>query len=124
MANNVPNNSLSHFSINVVDTDRAIDFYRTVFDWKFTPWGPPGFHLVDTGGDVHGSVQRVQAEPFPTHIGNFECTLTVDDVDRVSGLIVAQGGEITLPKVTIPGVADIARCKDTEGNTFSIARYL
>lgn len=124
MPNKAPENSLSHFAINVQNTDRAIDFYRGVFNWKFTPWGPPGFHMIDTGGDVHGSIQTAQSEPFKTHIGNFECTLTVDDVDRVSDLIVAQGGEITLPRVTIPGVADIARCKDTEGNTFSIAKYL
>ena len=124
MAKNAPNNALSHFSINVQDTDRAIGFYKAVFDWSFSPWGPPGFHLIENPGEVHGSLQQVQKEPFETLIGNFECTLTVDDVDRVSTLIIAQGGKITLPKVTIPGVADIARCKDTEGNTFSIARYL
>ena len=123
MSKSVAFNVVSHFSINAVDVDRAIGFYREVFEWKFQPWGPPGFHIVATGGEVHGSVQGVQNEPFPTVIGNFEVTLAVDDVDRVSAIILANGGKITLPKVSIPGVADIARCVDTEGNTFSIARY-
>lgn len=119
---NQPLNALSHFAINVHDTDRAMAFYGAVFGWTFHAWGPPGFFMIETGG-IHGSIQRTQTEPFPTHIGNFECTIAVDDVDRVSALIVANGGEITLPKVTIPGVADIARVKDSEGNTFSLARY-
>jgi predicted enzyme related to lactoylglutathione lyase len=116
-------NQLSHFAINVEDCDRAIAFYQTIFGWQFSAWGPPGFYMTQVG-DMHGSIQKRQDHPFPTLIGNFECTITVDDVDRVSELIVANGGEITLPKVTIPNVADIARVKDCEGNTFSIARYL
>ncbi len=119
-----PLNSLSHFAINVQEEDRAMRFYAASFGWKFSAWGPPGFHMIDTGSEVHGAIQKVQTDPFPTLIGNFECSITVDDVDRVLAIIVAEGGEITLPKVTIPGVADIARVKDTEGNTFSIAKYL
>lgn len=116
-------NTLAHFAVNVHDPDRAVAFYAGVFGWRFEPWGPPGFFMIDTGG-IRGALQRVQTEPFPTHIGNFECTIAVDDVDRVCALILAHGGEVTLPKVTIPGVADIARVKDCEGNTFSLARYL
>jgi len=117
-------NTLSHFSINAEDVDRALAFYRNVFGWSFTPWGPPGFHMTDAAGGPHASVQKRQDTPFPTHIGNFECTITVDDVDRAVELILANGGQVDLPKVTIPTVADIARVRDSEGNTFSIARYL
>lgn len=116
-------NTLSHFAINVEDCDRAIAFYQSVFGWQFTPWGPPGFHMTQVG-DLHAAIQKRQTEPFPTTIGNFECTIAVDDVDRVVALIVANGGEVTMPKVTIPTVADIARVRDCEGNTFSVARYL
>ncbi len=121
MADAAPN-TLSHFAINVHDTDRAMGFYQAVFGWTFHAWGPPGFFMIDSGG-IRGSLQQAQTEPFPTLTGNFECTIAVDDVDRVSALIVANGGEVTLPKVTIPGIADIARVKDCEGNTFSLARY-
>jgi len=123
MSNPSQPNTLSHFAINVEDCDRALAFYEAVFGWRFTPWGPPGFHMGQVG-DLHAAIQKRQTEPFPTLIGNFECTITVDDVDRTVDLIVANGGEVTLPKVTIPNVADIARVKDCEGNTFSVARYL
>jgi predicted enzyme related to lactoylglutathione lyase len=115
-------NSLCHFAINALDTDRAVSFYEAVFGWRFQAWGPPGFSRTEVAG-LHAAIQQKQDEPFPTVIGNFECSIAVDDVDRVAALIVENGGEITLPKVTIPGVCDLARVKDTEGNTFSIARY-
>jgi uncharacterized protein len=114
--------TVCHFAINVKDTDRALDFYREVFGWSFEAWGPPGFFMVNSGG-IMGSIQMQQDEPFPTHIGNFECSIAVEDVDATCAIIVANGGEITMPKVTIPHVADIARVKDSEGNTFSLARY-
>lgn len=116
-------NTLSHFAINVDDCDRAKAFYQAVFGWDFQPWGPPGFHMTQVGG-LNAAIQRRQEKPFPLVIGNFECTITVDDVDRVLELIVANRGKVTLAKSTIPGVADIARVQDCEGNTFSIARYL
>lgn len=115
-------NTLSHFAINALDTDRAVSFYEAVFGWKFQAWGPPGFSMTEVGG-LHAAIQQKQDEPFPTVIGNFECSIAVDDVDRVTALIVENGGAITLPKVTIPGVCDLARVKDTEGNTFTVARY-
>lgn len=117
-------NTVCHFAINAQDPDRARAFYGGVFGWTFEAWGPPGFFLVQTPGGPMGAIQRVQQEPFETLIGNFECSIAVDDVDRVCDAVVANGGSITLPKVTIPGVADIARVKDCEGNTFSVARYL
>lgn len=123
MSNTSKPNTLSHFAINVKDCDRALAFYEAVFGWQFSSWGPPGFHMTQVG-DLHAAIQQQQTEPFPTVIGNFECTIAVDDVDRVVELIVANGGEVTLPKMTIPNIADVARVRDCEGNTFSVARYL
>lgn len=123
MESRIKPNTLSHFAINVEDCDRALAFYESVFGWKFNAWGPPGFYMTQVG-DLNAAIQKRQDEPFPTLIGNFECTISVDDVDRVVALIVENGGQITMPKVTIPTVCDIARVKDCEGNTFSVARYL
>jgi hypothetical protein len=116
-------NTLSHFAINVEDCDRALAFYASVFGWKFGAWGPPGFYMSQIG-NLHAAIQKRQTEPFPTLIGNFECSIAVDDVDRVLALIVENGGEVTMPKVTIPSICDIARVRDCEGNTFSVAKYL
>ena len=123
MSTSHPHNTLSHFAINVEDCDRALAFYESVFGWKFKSWGPPGFFMTQIG-DLHAAIQQRQDEPFPTLIGNFECSIAVDDVDRVVALIVENGGMVTMPKVTIPTICDIARVKDCEGNTFSVAKYL
>lgn len=123
MSTSHPHNTLSHFAINAEDCDRALAFYKSVFGWKFESWGPPGFFMTKIG-DLHAAIQQRQDEPFPTLIGNFECSIAVDDVDRVVALIVENGGMVTMPKVTIPTICDIARVKDCEGNTFSVAKYL
>lgn len=116
-------NTVSHFAINAQNSERAIAFYEAVFGWKFAAWGPPGFYTTQVG-DLHGAIQQQQDEPFPTVIGNFEVSIAVEDLDRVVDLIVQHGGSVTLPKVTIPNICDLARVKDCEGNTFTVARYL
>lgn len=115
--------TLSHFAINAEDPERALRFYQAVFGWELRAWGPPGFYIGKVG-DQHAAIQQRQDEPFPTLIGNFECTIAVEDVDDALARIVENGGEITMPKVTIPTVCDLARVKDCEGNTFSVAKYL
>lgn len=124
MPSHLPPFAISHFAINAQDVDRARAFYESVFGWKFEAWGPPGFFLVDPGVGIGGALQAVQESPVKTQIGHFECTVSVDDVDRVCALILANGGEVTLGKTTIPGVGDIARVRDSEGNVFCLARYV
>lgn len=123
MANQPQPNTLAHFAINAEDCERALRFYQAVFGWNFQAWGPPGFYMGQVG-DLKAAIQQQQSEPFPTHLGNFECTIAVDDVDAILARIVENGGEITMAKVTIPTICEIARVKDSEGNTFSVAKYL
>jgi uncharacterized protein len=124
MRKNAPPFNVSHFSINVDDMDRAMAFYGNVFGWKFTAWGPPGFFLIDNGGEgIHGAMQQRQEPLTGTGVSGFECTITVEDVGASLELVVANGGKIKYPKSTIPTVGDIAMFWDTEGNYLGIARY-
>jgi len=118
-----PPNQISHFSINADDVDRACAFYSAVFDWSFTAWGPPGFFLIDTGGIVHGALQRRGQPVSGEGIRGYECTVSVADVDVTLKKIVENGGTIKFPKSTIPTVGDVATFFDTEGNYFCIAKY-
>jgi len=123
MQQHAPPYNVSHFSINADDIDRAMNFYRNVFGWTFTPWGPPGFFLIHTGEGIHGALQQ-RPEPLTgTGVSGFECTVSVEDVDKAVELIVANGGKIKYPKTTIPTVGDIAMFWDTEGNYAGVARY-
>ncbi len=38
-----------HFEIHAGNPQRAIDFYTTLFGWKFTQWGTEPYWLITTG---------------------------------------------------------------------------
>ena len=122
----MPHN-ISHFAVHVDDISRARSFYEKVFGWKFTPWGPPDFYLIETGDDqkpgIHGSLQK-RAHPVEGEgVIGFECTITVYDLEAVTEAIVSNGGSIVFPKSVIPNVGSLIQFKDTEGNIACAMHY-
>lgn len=117
-------NDVNFFAINADDVPRARQFYATVFGWNFEPWGPPGFYLIATeqnaGGGHSGALQE-RRELIPGQkMTGFECTITVDDIDRTIRTIEANGGRLATPKFHIPTVGTVAYFLDTEGNVAGI----
>jgi predicted enzyme related to lactoylglutathione lyase len=111
-------NDVNYFAINADNVARGRTFYEAVFGWSFEPWGPPGFYLIHTAGDtpVAGALQeRRELVPGQKMIG-YECTITVDDIDRTIRAIEANGGRLAAPKFHIPTVGTIAYFFDSEGN--------
>jgi len=108
-----------HFEIAVDDPDRAAKFYSGVFGWEFTKWdGPQDYWLARTGGPdqpgIDGALMHRQADE---HIVN---TIDVPSVDEFSTRVTANGGQIVVPKMAVPGIGYIAYFKDTEGNMFGM----
>ena len=117
-------NNLKHFAINCSDMDRAQNFYGCVFDWKFTPWGPPGFVLISTGeGGIQGALQKRRELVPGKSMTGFECTIGVSDIDQTAAAVVAWGGKIIMPKVTIPTVGTLIFFEDPEGNVAGAMQY-
>lgn len=114
-------NKLAHFAIEADDVDRALKFYEAVFNWRFSPWGPPGFYLIE-GAGVHGALQK-RREPLPAGRKGFECSFAVDDIDATSKKIAAAGGRLLGPRHTIPTVCELCQFADTEGNEAIICQY-
>jgi uncharacterized protein len=122
----MPNN-VSFFAIHADNLDRARHFYEQVFQWRFEPWGPPGFYLIHTGderapgvlGALHG-----RREPL-TGTGNrgFECTIGVANIDETIRAIEANGGKITMAKFQIPTVGTGCYFEDPEGNWVGAMQY-
>jgi uncharacterized protein len=111
-------NDVNYFAINADDVARGRTFYEAVFGWSFEPWGPPGFYLIHTATDAPaaGALQeRRELVPGQKMIG-YECTITVDDIDRTIRAIEANGGRLASPKFHIPTVGTIAYFFDSEGN--------
>lgn len=115
----MPNN-LQSFGITADDVQRARRFYEQIFDWKFEPWGPPGFYLIHTGdeknpgvlGLLHGRREPVNSAGM---LG-FECTFTVENIDATIRAVEANGGKIAMAKFHIPTVGTGFYFHDTEGN--------
>ncbi|HEY3825477.1 MAG TPA: VOC family protein [Bryobacteraceae bacterium] len=121
----MPNNYLSRFAINADDVPRARDFYQKVFNWKFEPWGPPNFYLIDTGdpppGGSGGMLQeRRDLVPGGRMIG-FECTIVVENLDETIRVIESNGGRMVTERFRIPNICTVAYFQDTEGNVAGIS---
>jgi len=111
---------VTHFEINADQPLRAKKFYENVFNWKIEKWeGPVEYWLISTGQEdapgIDGGLQK--RENPGDKIFNF---IDVPSVDEFCKKIVKNGGTITTPKFSIPGVGYFAFFKDTEGNQFGI----
>jgi predicted enzyme related to lactoylglutathione lyase len=120
--------NVRHFAINADDMERARTFYGKVFGWRFEPWGPPGFFMINAGdkdgAHPFGSLQQRRELVKGRRMTGFECTIAVEkDVDKVAVAVKANGGKVVMEKATIPGVGDLIFFEDPEGNLAGAMRY-
>lgn len=119
--------NLASFALHVDDIDRARAFYEAVFDWKFEPWGPPGFYLIHTGDNdspgIQGLMHARQQPRSGSGLNGIEATFAVDDADAIAAAVEANGGRITFAKSVIPTVGALVRFLDTEGNDIGAMQY-
>ena len=122
----MPNN-VAFFAIHADDIPRAHRFYERVFGWKFEPWGPPDFFLITTGDDkdpgIKGALQKRHEPVQGKSMIGFECTISVDSVEKIAAAVVANGGKVVMPKMVIPTVGWLIMFEDTEGNGAGAMRY-
>ncbi len=118
---------IAHFAVHADDVPRARRFYQNVFGWRFEPWGPPDFYLIHTGASedagIHGALQKRREPLTGTGVNGYECTVAVDDLATIAGLIEANGGEIVTPRTVIAGVGALIQFRDTEGNLACAMHY-
>jgi uncharacterized protein len=114
-----------HFEIHASEAERAVSFYQTLFDWQFQKWeGPMDYWLITTGPNdqpgINGGMVRRQGDIDGQAVIAYVCTVDVTDVDASTNTATANGGQVVLPKMPIPGVGWLVYCKDTEGNIFGM----
>jgi predicted enzyme related to lactoylglutathione lyase len=110
-------NRVVHFEIPATDPEKALGFYQKVFGWKFEQWGNEPYWMTQ-GGEaeqpgIGGAIMKRQNDTQP--IVN---TIDVANLEATVEQIEACGGQIAMPKMTIPGVGWMVYFKDTEGNIF------
>ena len=109
-----------HFDLTVDNPERAMDFYRSVFGWKFQKWdGPMEYWMATTGDDKEPGINGGISKKGESGMPNMN-TISVASVDQYSKMITDKGGKVLMPKTPIPGIGWFANCQDTEGNTFGI----
>lgn len=119
-------NHVAFFAVHADDVARAKRFYENVFGWKFTPWGPPDFYLIDAGSDgrgIRGALEKRQEPLTGTGSRGYECSISVAAVDAVAKAIPKHGGRIIMPKAVIPTVGQLIKFEDTEGNRAGAIQY-
>ena len=111
-----------HFEVPCDDLERARQFYGTVFDWTFEPYGDDtSYWLVTTGKDEPGIDGGFgQRNPSMPQVTN---SIGVPSVDEFVAKVEAGGGKILFPRMAVPGMGWLAYCQDTEGNAFGLFQY-
>jgi predicted enzyme related to lactoylglutathione lyase len=110
-----------HFDINAKDSDRAIKFYETIFNWEFSKWGGPmDYWMIKTGQESEPGIDGGMSKN--DELTGFDTSVTVDvkSIDDVIKQIQDLGGQIVQPKMAIPGIGWFAQFKDTEGNKLGL----
>ncbi len=109
-----------HFEINADEPERAAGFYESVFDWKIEKWeGPQDYWLITTGKEgEHGIDGALMRREQPG--ASVQNIISVPSIDEYMKKVEDNGGKVTTPKMTVPGVGYVAYFTDTEGNTSGI----
>ena len=122
-------NSVVHFEIMAEDPARAIAFYESVFGWNFEDYsaytGSPYWGIVtkeEGAPGINGGLMPRNAPEAPSISSPkaFVCTVQVDDFDTAADNIIKHGGQVSLPKYALPGMAWQGYFTDTEGNLLGI----
>ena len=119
---------VAHFAINANDVSRARRFYEKVFGWKFEAYGPPDFFMVTEASatahvNLRGSLQKRRELVKGTAMTGFECTISVDDIQRTKTAIEANDGKIVMPICTLAGIGRLLFFQDPEGNLAGAMQY-
>lgn len=108
-----------HFEIPADNPERAVKFYKKVFNWKIETWaGPMDYWLVTAGDEkepgINGAITPKANLTVTTN------TINVPSVDDFVKKIKDAGGKVLQGKMAVPGIGYMAYCADTEGNMFGI----
>ena len=103
-----------HVEFAAQDLDRAEKFWEGVGGWSLNDAGMPGMqYLMFQEGDQGGAVFGMEGAAGTTiYLGS-------DEIDADLAKVRELGGDAD-EKQPIPSIGWFARCKDSEGNEFSL----
>ena len=86
-----------HFEVQADDPERAKKFYEKALGWKIEKSGMAGigmdyWMIMGEGPGINGGLFK--RSDSPRKLKSFDCTVLVDDIDKVIASIKASGGKI------------------------------
>ena len=104
-----------HFEISAEYPEATVRFFSDAFGWKFNKWGEMDYYLSDSGTEEEPGIEGaiIKRNHFVQPVVN---TIQVDDIDTTIEAIIANGGEIVVPKQSVPGVGTHCYFKDPSDN--------
>ncbi len=108
---------INYVEFNVGDVAAARSFYKDVFDWSPKPLEGDESALGDYLVATHGNEPGIDTGITPSPDGDpiTVAVITVDDIAGYMAKVILAGGEIVVPRFTIPGVGEACYFTDTTG---------
>ena len=121
-----PGNPVSWFEIYVEDIQRAKAFYEGVFRTKLEKIEAPGIEMWAFAGDdqaygAHGAL--VQAPGVKVGQNSLLVYFACQDCAEEEQRVLAFGGKIRRPKLSIGGFGFVSLVVDTEGNLIGLHSF-
>jgi len=104
------------------DTEKAGDFYTTLFGWSRENMpGPMEYTVFKNGGDGIAGMYKITPEmgPIPPH---WMVYFAVSDCDATVQKTTANGGGVIKPAEDIPGIGRFAILRDPASAVFAIIK--
>jgi predicted enzyme related to lactoylglutathione lyase len=113
------NNRVVHFEIPCDDPEKTMEFFKTVFGWKFEQFGNESYWSAVTGDEaspgINGGIMK-KRDPRQPVVNSID----VANLDEAAHSIEKAGGKIVVPKMPIPGIGWLAYFTDPDGNIHGI----
>jgi hypothetical protein len=120
-------NPVVYFEILVTDIDRAIKFYKSVFNFTFEREiidknEMALFPFLDENAGISGALAKGEIYK-PTNDG-VVIYFRTENIDKTLKMAIENGGQILYPKISNGDIGFVAEFEDSEGNRIAIHQSL
>ena len=116
------NGAVCWSELGTTDTQKAKDFYATLFGWATEQFpGPAEYTIFKSGEEAVGGMYQITPEmgPIPPHWLPY---FAVEDCDASVQKATEQGGSVMKSAEDIPGVGRFAILRDPSSAVFAILK--
>ena len=104
-----------HIEIPADDTEKAREFWGSLFGWQFESYpGPSEYHMTQIGDQQGAAITNM--EPGKRGTRSY---FTVDDINAGAARVKELGGEAGDP-MPVPNMGWFSTCTDPHGNEFGL----